>query len=60
MWFVSSHEGQSDGPAASLANRARWLKLRADLEAQYGRAPVKQFGYASAIHVQLLPGPASG
>jgi hypothetical protein len=56
MWFVSSHEGQSDGPAPSLANRARWLKLRGDLEAQYGRAPIHKFGYASQIHVQLLPG----
>ncbi len=28
MWFVSSHEGQADGPAASLVNRARWLTLR--------------------------------
>jgi mannosyltransferase len=56
MWFVSSHEGQPDGPAASLANRARWLTLRADLERVYGRAPVHKFGYASQIHVQLLPG----
>jgi hypothetical protein len=56
MWLVTSHEGQLDGPAASLANRARWLTLRAELERTYGRAPVKQFGYASAIHVQLLPG----
>jgi mannosyltransferase len=56
MWFVSSHEGQPNAPAASLANRARFLKLRADLERQYGRAPIHQFGYASAIHVQLLPG----
>jgi mannosyltransferase len=56
MWFVSSHEGQSDGPAASLVNRAQWLKLRANLEAQYGRAAVHKFGYASQIHVQLLPG----
>jgi hypothetical protein len=56
MWFVSSHEGQPDGPAASLANRARFLTLRGDLERVYGRAPIKQLGYASAIHVQLLPG----
>jgi mannosyltransferase len=56
LWFVSSHEGQPDAPAASLANRARFQKLRSDLEREYGRAPVQTFGYASAIHVQLLPG----
>jgi hypothetical protein len=60
MWFVSSHEGQPDAPAASLANRARFLKLRGDLERQYGRAPIRKFGYASAIHVQLLPGRGGG
>jgi hypothetical protein len=56
LWFVSSHEGQPDAPAASLANRARFQKLRSDLERVYGRAPIQKFGYASAIHVQLLPG----
>ena len=30
-------------------------KLRGRLERAFGRAPVKQFGYASPIHVQLLP-----
>jgi hypothetical protein len=60
MWFVSSHEGQPDAPAASLANRARFLRLRGDLERQYGRAPIVKFGYASAIHVQLLPGRGGG
>lgn len=54
MWFVSSHEGQADGPAASLVNRARWLTLRARLESVFGRAPVRQFGYAAVIHVQLM------
>jgi hypothetical protein len=60
MWFVSSHEGQPDAPGASLANRARFLRLRGDLERQYGRAPIVKFGYASAIHVQLLPGRGGG
>lgn len=54
MWFVSSHEGQADGPAASLVNRARWLTLRARLESVFGRAPVRQFGYAAVIRVQLM------
>jgi hypothetical protein len=55
LWFVSSHEGQPDGPAQSRANRARFLKLRAALERAFGDGNVKQFGYASAVHVQLLP-----
>ncbi|MFZ0090016.1 MAG: hypothetical protein WAL63_10940, partial [Solirubrobacteraceae bacterium] len=56
MWFVSSHEGQANGPARSRAHRAQWFRLRGALERVFGRAPVEKFGYASAIHVQLLPG----
>ncbi len=58
MWFVSSHEGQTDGPAQSLANRARFLELRVRLERKFGHARVLQLGYAAAIHIQLLPGRA--
>jgi hypothetical protein len=54
LWFVSSHEGQLDGPAQSLANRARYVELRERLTRQFGHAPIKQFGYAAAVHVQLL------
>lgn len=54
VWFVSSHEGQLDGPSQSLANHARYLALRARLERQFGRAPVLQLGYAAAVHIQLL------
>ncbi len=57
LWFVSSHEGQLDGPAQSLANHARYVTLDARLQRAFGHAPIKSFGYASAIHVQLLPGP---
>jgi len=56
LWFVSSHEGQPDGPARSRSNRARFLRLRARLDRAFGPGGVKQFGYAGAIHVQLLPG----
>jgi len=56
LWFVSSHEGQTDGPAQSLANRARFLALRARLERAFGHARVMQLGYAAPIHIQLLPG----
>jgi mannosyltransferase len=54
MWFVSSHEGQPNGPAQARANRAQWLRLRVTLESMFGSAPVRKYGYASAIHVQLL------
>ncbi len=56
VWFVSSHEGQLDGPSQSLANHARYLALRGRLERQFGRAPVRQLGYAAPVHVQLLAG----
>jgi hypothetical protein len=56
LWFVSSHEGQLDGPAQSRANRARWFRLDAELEALFGPGLVQSYGYASTIHVQLLPG----
>ena len=56
LWFVTSHEGQPDGGPQSLVHMARFHQLRARLEQQFGTAPVRQFGYAAAIHVQLLPG----
>jgi mannosyltransferase len=56
LWFVSSHEGQKDGPARSLANRAGYLRLDARLERAFGRGRIEQYGYASPIHVQLLSG----
>ncbi|HEX3830898.1 MAG TPA: glycosyltransferase family 39 protein [Solirubrobacteraceae bacterium] len=54
LWFVSSHEGQTDGSARSLANRAGYLRLDARLERAFGRGRIAQYGYASPIHVQLL------
>ena len=54
VWFVSSHEGQLDGPAQSLANRARYVALRERLAGQFGHVPIKKFGYAAAVHVQLF------
>jgi hypothetical protein len=62
MWLVSSHEGQADGPAPSRANRAQYLRLDAELERVFGSGragPISKFGYASTIHLQLLPGPAA-
>jgi hypothetical protein len=56
LWFVSSHEGQKDGPARSLANRAGYLRLDARLQRAFGHGRIEQYGYASPIHVQLLSG----
>ena len=56
LWFVSSHEGQTDGPARSLANRAGYQRLDARLERAFGHGRIEQYGYASPIHVQLLAG----
>jgi hypothetical protein len=56
MWLISSHEGQPNGPAQARANRARWLGLASELERRFGSGPVDKFGYASVIHVQLMPG----
>ncbi len=55
LWFVSSHEGEPNGPAAARAHRAQWLRLDAELERVFGSGPMHKYGYASAIHVQLLP-----
>lgn len=57
LWFVSSHEGQPDGPPRARAHRAHYLVLAAELERRYGFAPVAHYGYASTIHVQLFTGP---
>jgi mannosyltransferase len=56
MWFVSSHEGQLDGPPRSRANRAGYYLLDAELVSIFGWGEIEKYGYASTIHVQLLPG----
>jgi mannosyltransferase len=56
LWFVSSHEGELNGPQQSRANRALFGQLGGELERAFGHAKVKKYGYASAVHVQLLPG----
>ena len=56
MWFVSSHEGQANGPPQARAHRLQWLRLDAALERAFGSGPIHKYGYASTIHVQLLPG----
>lgn len=56
LWFVSSHEGQQDGPASARAHRALYHRFDAELERGFGPGPIQQYGYASPIHVQLLAG----
>ena len=56
LWFISSHEGDPDGPVESLRHRAGYYRLDAELERMFGHAPTAKFGYAAVIHVQLLPG----
>ena len=51
--------GGSDARAIEArANRAQWLSLDARLERRFGSAPQQNYGYASVIHVKLLPGSA--
>jgi 4-amino-4-deoxy-L-arabinose transferase-like glycosyltransferase len=56
LWLVSSHEGQTSGPARSRQNLRTFNRFRGELERVFGHGPVKTYGYASAIHVRLLPG----
>ncbi len=59
MWLVSSHEGQPNGPPVARAHRAQWFALSAALRRRFGAGPVTKHGYASVIHVQLMPGRAA-
>ena len=56
MWLISSHEGQPNGPAPARAHRARWFRLAGELRRRFGSGPVRKYGYASVIHVELMPG----
>jgi mannosyltransferase len=60
MWLVSSHEGQPNGPAPARAHRAQWFRLAGELQRRFGSGPVRKYGYASVIHVQLMPGRRGG
>jgi 4-amino-4-deoxy-L-arabinose transferase-like glycosyltransferase len=56
LWLVSSHEGQSTGPVRSRRNLKDFNRFRTELEQRFGKGRVRTYGYASAIHVRLLPG----
>jgi mannosyltransferase len=54
LFFVVSHEGQSNGPPASRRHWARYLSLEASLEHAYPSHRSAHFGYAAPVDVQLL------
>jgi mannosyltransferase len=56
LWLVSSHEGQSTGPARSRRNLKTFDHFCTQLERLFGKGQIRTYGYASAIHVRLLPG----
>jgi mannosyltransferase len=56
MWLVSSHEGQQHGPPQAIRHRQEWAAFRARLQRVFGRGPRFTVGWASAIHVELMPG----
>jgi mannosyltransferase len=56
LWLVSSHEGQSSGPVRSRRNLRTFNHFRTQLEHRFGKGQIRTYGYASAIHVRLLPG----
>jgi hypothetical protein len=61
LWFVTSHEGQRSGPIDARRHRVQWLALRRRLQRVFGSGPVAMSGWASPIHVELMPGrPSSG
>ena len=56
LWLVSSHEGQKTGPARSRHNLRTFNHFRTQLEQLFGKGQIRTYGYASAIHVRLMPG----
>jgi mannosyltransferase len=56
IWLISSHEGQPNGPSLARAHRAQWFLLAGELQRRFGSGPVRKYGYASVIHVELMPG----
>jgi mannosyltransferase len=54
LWFISTHQGRRGGSPAAQADYHRYIGLRAALEDAYPTHLVRLFGYASAVHVELL------
>ncbi|HXZ83783.1 MAG TPA: glycosyltransferase family 39 protein [Acidimicrobiales bacterium] len=58
LWLLSSHEGSPTGPAASVANYRRYVRLEMDLKGLYPRSSVVSFGWASPVRVELFRRPS--
>jgi hypothetical protein len=54
LWLIGSHEGQANGTRQSQANLTRYRALRDDLRRLYPHTTLREFGWASPIHVRLL------
>ncbi|MCU1494323.1 MAG: glycosyl transferase, family 39 [Acidimicrobiaceae bacterium] len=54
LWLVASHQGDPNGPAASVRNYRRYLILQAALATEMARHTTAAFGYAAPVDVELL------
>jgi uncharacterized membrane protein len=54
LWFVSSHQGQADGPSGSLRDLARYESLQSELSRRFPASSTVSFGYANVVRVELL------
>jgi mannosyltransferase len=54
LWFVSSHHGVKNGPAASRADYARYQALLGSLTRGYTRGRTVTYGWASPVRVELF------
>jgi hypothetical protein len=54
VWLISSHQGRRHGSSAARREYRHYVQLRAALEREYATHAERIFGYASAVHVELL------
>jgi mannosyltransferase len=54
LWFVSSHRGQKNGPAASRSDYLRYAALLGSLTRGYARKRTVSYGWASPVRVELF------
>jgi hypothetical protein len=54
LWFVSSHRGQKNGPAASRSDYLRYEALLGSLTRGYARNRTVSYGWASPVRVELF------
>jgi hypothetical protein len=52
LWFVSSHRGQKNGPAASRSDYVRYEALLGSLTRGYARHRTVSYGWASPVRVE--------